>query len=457
MQNLNIVVLAAGQGKRMYSDLPKVLHKIGNKTLLEHVIQTAQRLCPTRVVIVYGHGGEQVKSHINNIFADNEFVWAYQEQQLGTGHALKCALPHLTPNGATLVLYGDVPLIDIESLTEMLMKYDGSNIVMLTAMFDNPFGYGRIIRNNESQIIGIVEERDTSQGEKFIKEVNTGFYILPNGRLTDWVNNLSNDNSQGEYYITDLIAMAYNEGIDIDYIEAKHHHTTMGVNNKLQLEYLERMFQESCAKILLNSGITLIDKKRIDIRGEVNAGRDCVIDINCIFEGRVVLGNRVKIGAGSILKNVIVDDDTEIKPYSIIEDAQINKSCVIGPFSRIRPQTVINQQAHVGNFVEIKNSVIGCGSKVNHLTYIGDADIGNAVNIGAGSVTCNYDGKNKHKTIIGDNVFVGSGTMLVAPVNLGEGGVIGAGSTITKNTEPHELSVARAKQITVFGWLKRRR
>ncbi|MBP9742014.1 MAG: bifunctional UDP-N-acetylglucosamine diphosphorylase/glucosamine-1-phosphate N-acetyltransferase GlmU [Burkholderiales bacterium] len=453
---MDVVILAAGQGRRMYSDLPKVLHKIGNKSLLDYVIATALKLTPTNIIIVYGHQGDTVRCHVESSFIDNKFIWVYQEQQLGTGHALKCALPHLSINGKTLLLYGDVPLVEVDSLAAMLNKYE-DNIVMLSAVLDNPTGYGRVIRNNEAQIKGIVEEKDATQSERFIKEINTGFYVLPNKYLTNWLSALSNNNSQNEYYVTDLIAMAYDEAIDIDYVEANHQYSIMGVNNKLQLEYLERILRQQRAELLLAAGATLIDKTRIDIRGEISVGKDCIIDANCIFIGKVVLGNRVKIGAGVILHNVVIEDDSEVKPYSIIEDAQIKSNCIVGPFARIRPGSIIEQEAHIGNFVEIKNSQIGPGSKVNHLTYIGDAEIGSGVNVGAGSVTCNYDGKNKFKTIIGDNVFVGSGTMMVAPVVLGEGGVIGAGSTITKNTPPHELTVSRAKQVTIFGWLKKKR
>jgi bifunctional UDP-N-acetylglucosamine pyrophosphorylase/glucosamine-1-phosphate N-acetyltransferase len=456
MQDLNVVILAAGQGKRMNSDLPKVLHHIGDIPMLIHVLETAKQLQPNRLIIVYGHGGEQVKAKVNSLLPDNNFLWAEQEKQLGTGHALKTALPYLSLTGATLLLYGDVPLIDFDTLNEMLTKYD-DNVVMLSATLDNPAGYGRIIRNEEGQISGIVEEKDASASEKFIREINTGFYLLPNKYLGSWLNNLSNKNSQGEYYVTDIVGFAYKESVDITYVNARHNYTIMGVNNKLQLEFLERMFQHKKADKLLEAGATLLDKSRIDIRGNVTVGKDCIIDVNCIFEGQVSLGNNVKIGAGSILKNITVGNNVEIKPYSIIEDAIVGGGCKIGPFSRIRPGTQLHDDAHVGNFVEIKNSTIGAGSKVNHLTYIGDSTVGAKVNVGAGSVTCNYDGKNKFRTIIEDNVFVGSGTMMVAPVTLGEGSVIGAGSTITKNTPPNELTISRARQSTIIGWLKRTR
>lgn len=471
MQKLNVVILAAGQGKRMYSSVPKVLHKIGNKPMLCHVIDAARTLHPNKIIIVYGHGGDVVRQvtssyyanlthgvdaqHItNNAFTMDDVIWVHQDKQLGTGHALKCALPHIDEDAATLLLYGDVPLIASATLEQMCIKYI-NNIVMLTASLDNQFGYGRVLRDKCAKVVGIVEEKDASDDERKISEVNSGIYILPGERLSAWLNNLSNNNSQGEYYITDVIAMAHNEGMSIDALTVANNYEIMGVNNKVQLEYLERVLQRCHAEKLLIAGATIIDKSRIDIRGELTVGMDVTIDINCIFEGIVTLGNNVNIGASCILKNVVVADNVEIKPYSVIEDAVIGNDSQVGPFARIRPGTKLTVGAHIGNFVEIKNSTIGAGSKVNHLTYIGDTEMGAKVNVGAGSVTCNYDGKNKFKTIIEDNVFVGSGTMMVAPVKLGSGGIIGAGSTITKNTPENELTIARAKQLTVPGWMKK--
>jgi bifunctional UDP-N-acetylglucosamine pyrophosphorylase / glucosamine-1-phosphate N-acetyltransferase len=454
MTKLNIVILAAGQGKRMNSKLPKVLHKVGNKSMLEHVITTALSLNPDKLIIVYGHGGSIVKSAIDHSFSHNKFIWVFQEQQLGTGHALKCALPHLDNEGATLVLYGDVPLISNNTLCNMQNLYDGG-LVILTAVLDNPHGYGRIVRDEGFQIKCIVEEKDTSQSEKFITEVNTGFYILPNQHLGKWLHTLANNNNQGEYYLTDIIAKAYTQNIEIRYYTAEHNYEIMGINNKLQLEYLERAYQRLLAEELLEGGATLLDKSRIDIRGKISCGMDCTIDVNCIFEGVVSLGNDVTVGAGCVLKNVIIGNGVTISPYSIIEDAKIGPESKVGPFARIRPGTNLSGGAHIGNFVEVKNSKIGLNSKVNHLSYIGDSDVGSGVNVGAGSITCNYDGKNKHRTTIEDGVFIGSGSMLVAPVTISEGGVIGAGSTITKTTEANELTVSRARQITVKGWLSR--
>lgn len=458
------MILAAGQGKRMNSSLPKVLHKVGNIPMLCHVINTANKLNPEKIIVVYGHGGntvlETLKDDANKEYFTNgiipQITWVRQEEQLGTGHALKCAINELDKDAVTLLLYGDVPLITEQTLLAMLAQY-ADNIVMLTANLADPFGYGRILRDNGGNITRIVEEKDASVAEKQITEINSGIYLLPNSKLASWLNNLSNKNSQNEYYVTDLVAMAHQDGINVDAVITMNIDEIMGVNNKLQLEYLERKLQQNKANEMLMNGMTLLDKSRIDIRGTISAGQDCIIDINCIFVGNVVLGNNVTIGAGSILKNVAVKDNVKINAYSLIEDAVIGENCQIGPFARIRPGTELAHDVHIGNFVEVKKSTIGVGSKVNHLTYIGDAEIGSKVNVGAGSVTCNYDGKNKFKTIIKDNVFVGSGTMMVAPVKIGDGSVIGAGSVITKDAPENELTVARAKQITVFGWFKKNR
>lgn len=452
--NLNIVILAAGQGKRMNSQLPKVLHPISNKPMLQHVIETASQLNPNKIVIVYGHGGDKVRGAIDHIFTNNEIKWAFQDQQLGTGHALKCALSELSDNGMTLVLYGDVPLISYTTLNEMVLRFQ-SNLVMLTDVLNNPFGYGRIIRDEVNSICEIVEEKDTTMEQKLVNEINTGFCVFPNEHLAKWLNNLSNNNSQNEYYLTDVIAAAYKDKIDIISVKSPHNYEVMGVNNKLQLEELERIYQKNKANKLLESGVTLFDKNRIDLRGELTHGQDCAIDVNCIFDGIVTLGNNVSIGAGCILKNVKIADNVSIKPYSILEDATVASGSQIGPYARLRPGAELAENTHIGNFVEIKKSKVGMGSKVNHLTYIGDADIGAGCNIGAGTVTCNYDGKNKFKTTVGDNVFIGSGSMLVAPVILGSNSLIGAGSVITKDAPENELTVARVKQTTITGWKKR--
>ncbi len=452
-QAINIVILAAGQGKRMNSALPKVLHKISTKPMLQRVIETAALLKPSKLVVVYGHGGEQVQGAMNQVFGAGVITWAHQDRQLGTGHALKCALPYLDQSGLTLVLYGDVPLINVATLEQMLAKYQ-QNLVVLTDKVDQPHGYGRIVRDANGKIVRVVEEKDATSAERLINEINTGFYLLPNQYLPQWLDNLSNNNSQGEYYLTDVVELADKQNIAIDYVLAAQSYEVLGVNNKLQLEQLERFYQIIQANKLLEAGITLYDKQRIDVRGSLTAGSDCSIDVNCIFEGAVILGNNVQIGAGCHLKNVTIANNVTIKAYSILEDAVVADGVQIGPYARLRPGSNLAENSHVGNFVEIKNSSVGIGSKVNHLTYIGDAQIGNQVNVGAGSVTCNYDGKNKFKTIIGDNVFVGSGTMMVAPVTINNGSLIGAGSVITNDTPANELTVARAKQVTVDGWLK---
>ena len=450
--NLSVVILAAGMGKRMNSAKPKVLHEIGDRPMLQHVLDVATRLKPEKLIIIYGHGGELVQESINQYNPGNNFIWVKQEKQLGTGHAVKQTLQHLGGTGHTLVLYGDVPLIKQNTLEKMLQKYD-NNLVILSMIVDNPSGYGRVVRDVGKKIEKIVEDKDTTASEKFIQEINTGFYILPNNYLHKWINRLSNNNTQKEYYLTDVINMAYQDNVEIDYVQSTSEYEALGINNKLQLEYLERVYQLQKVDKLLEQGATVKDKSRLDIRGEVKVGRDCIVDINCVFEGNVILGDNVTVGAGSILKNVTIYDGVNIKPYSIIEDAEIGENSQIGPYARIRPGTRLQAEVHIGNFVEVKKSTIAKGSKANHLTYIGDAQIGSGVNIGAGSVTCNYDGKNKFITIIEDGVFIGSGTMMVAPVVIGAGGVIGAGSTITKNTPNDELTVSRSRQITVTGWV----
>lgn len=453
IQALNVVILAAGQGKRMNSALPKVLHKISTKPMLQRVIETAQLLKPSKLVVVYGHGGDHVQELMNETFGAGTITWAHQDRQLGTGHALKCALPYLDQTGLTLVLYGDVPLINVVTLEEMLAKYQ-QNLVVLTDKVEQPHGYGRIVRNAAGQIVRVVEEKDASADERLINEINTGFYLLPNQYLSQWLGNLSNNNIQGEYYLTDVVELADAQNIAIDYVLAAEHYEVLGVNNKLQLEQLERFYQVVQANKLLEAGVTIYDKQRIDVRGSLTAGSDCSIDVNCIFEGVVKLGNNVQIGAGCHFKNVTIANNVTIKAYSVLEDSTVSDGVQIGPYARLRPGSNLAENSHVGNFVEIKNSSVGVGSKVNHLTYIGDAQIGNQVNIGAGSVTCNYDGKDKFKTIIGDNVFIGSGTMMVAPVTINDRSLIGAGSVITSDTPADELTLARAKQVTVNGWLK---
>jgi bifunctional UDP-N-acetylglucosamine pyrophosphorylase / glucosamine-1-phosphate N-acetyltransferase len=449
VKELNIVILAAGLGKRMNSSLPKVLHSLAGKPLLSHVLDTANALLPHKICVVYGHGNDAVLDAIDN----NELVWVKQEPQLGTGHALMQALPHLDKKGLTLVLYGDVPLISLETLQRLISASSNESLALLTVRLDEPAGYGRIVRNNEANnIIRIVEDKDTNIDQQKIKEVNTGIMVIPNANLQDWLPKLEDKNSQKEYYLTDIVALAAKAGEKIEVVHPSNNWEVTGVNSKVQLAALERTYQKNYAEKLLEQGITLTDPSRIDIRGKLNCGKDVEIDINCIFEGEVIIGDGVKIGAHCILKNVKIKSGTTIFPFSLIEDSDIGKDCKVGPFSRIRPGTILADEIHIGNFVEIKNSSINYGSKINHLSYIGDAIVGKKVNVGAGTITCNYDGVNKFQTVIEDNVFIGSDTQLIAPVKITNGSTIGAGSTITMNTPPEELTLSRSKQRSITGW-----
>ncbi len=449
MTKLNVVILAAGEGKRMNSSLPKVLHTLAGCSLLTHVTNTARLLSPDKICIVIGHGGEIVKQSI----AGDDLTWVLQSQQLGTGHALMQTLPNLDRDGLTLVLYGDVPLISIQTLQKLITKAEEKHCVLLTAEIENPFGYGRIMRDPETGAIkAIVEQKDTNTEQQEIREINTGIMLIPNDYLHNWLPKIGNKNTQHEYYLTDIIALSVKQGIQVASSQAKNLWEVMGVNNKSQLAELERIYQRHCADKLLYLGVGLIDPSRIDIRGELVCGSDVEIDIGCIFEGMVKLGDSVQVGAHCILKNVKVDADTTILPYSMIEDTEIGGSCKIGPYARIRPGTKLSNKVHIGNFVEVKNSQIALGSKANHLSYIGDSIVGKNVNIGAGTITCNYDGANKHQTIIEDDVFIGSDTQLIAPVTISKGSTIGAGSTITKETPEGQLTLSRSKQLSVAGW-----
>jgi bifunctional UDP-N-acetylglucosamine pyrophosphorylase/glucosamine-1-phosphate N-acetyltransferase len=446
---LNIVILAAGEGKRMCSSLPKVLHTLAGRSLLMHVTNTARLLSPDKICIVIGYGGEIVKQSI----AGDDLTWVLQPQQLGTGHALMQTLPHLDRDGLTLVLYGDVPLISIQTLRELIAKAEEKHCVLLTAEIENPFGYGRIVRDPETRAIkAIVEQKDTNTEQQEIHEINTGIMLVPNDCLHNWLPKIENKNTQHEYYLTDIIALSVNQGIQVASSQAKNLWEVMGINNKSQLAELERIYQRHCADKLLHLGVSLIDPSRIDIRGELVCGSDVEIDISCIFEGMVKLGDSVKVGAHCILKSVKVNAGTTILPYSMIEDTEIGESCKIGPYARIRPGTKLSNKVHIGNFVEVKNSQIALGSKANHLSYIGDSIVGKNVNIGAGTITCNYDGANKHQTIVEDDVFIGSDTQLIAPVRISKGSTIGAGSTITKETPEGQLTLSRSKQLSVAGW-----
>lgn len=448
MQNLYIVILAAGQGKRMKSHIPKVLHLVGGKPMLTRIIETAQQLNASNINVVVGHAKEQIFERIHQ-----PVNWVIQDEPLGTGHAVKMALSNIPNTGKTLVLYGDVPLIDEKNLNNLVMTAN-QDLAILTDVFSDPTGYGRIVRDNNEQIIKIVEEKDADSEQKLIQEVSTGIYVIPNQYIHQWLNNLSNHNAQQEYYLTDIIALAQQACVSIKSVQVSKSYLAMGVNDKVQLAQLERILQRELAEKLMQYGLTLIDPSRFDLRGTLEVGVDVVADINVIFEGDNWIGNNVHIGANCILNNVVVHDNAVIYPFSHLEDCEIGVSAKVGPYARLRPKTKLATQAHIGNFVEVKNSTIGSGSKVNHLTYVGDATIGKNGNIGAGTVTCNYDGVTKHETIIGDDCHIGSGSMLIAPVTIGDKATIGAGSVITKNCPNSQLTIARSRQISFASWAR---
>ncbi|QOJ24593.1 MAG: bifunctional UDP-N-acetylglucosamine diphosphorylase/glucosamine-1-phosphate N-acetyltransferase GlmU [Gammaproteobacteria bacterium] len=449
MSKLNVVILAAGAGKRMHSTLPKVLHTLADSPLLAHVMRTARMLSPDKICVVIGHGGDKIKQ----LMTEEGLIWILQERQLGTGHALMQALPRLSTDGMTLVLYGDVPLVRIETLQQLISAAEEKHCALLTAVVSDPFGYGRVLRDLKTgAATAIVEQRDANEEQQKICEINTGIMLIPNRYLHQWLPKLENSNTQQEYYLTDIIAMAVKDGIHVATSQVKNLWEVMGVNNKRQLAELERVYQKNRAEKLLDEGVGLLDPNRIDIRGELACGSDVEIDVNCIFEGTVTLGDFVRVGAHCLLKNVTVAAGSIIHPFSLIEDTEIGEDCKIGPYARIRPGTRLARKVHIGNFVEVKNSQIAAASKANHLSYIGDSTIGENVNIGAGTITCNYDGANKYRTIIEDDVFIGSDTQLIAPVKISKGSTIGAGSTITKETPENQLTLSRSKQISITGW-----
>lgn len=445
---LDVVILAAGKGTRMRSDLPKVLHRLAGRALLAHVVNTARQLNPAKIMVVYGHGGEAVPAALS----DADLVWVRQEQQLGTGHAMQQAAAHLDEDGQTLVLYGDVPLTAVATLETLLTAAAGGGMGLLTVELPDPAGYGRIVRNAEGQVQAIVEHKDATAAEREIREINTGIMVLPNRATKQWLSALSNDNAQKEYYLTDVVAMAVRDGLKVNTSHPKRHWEVLGVNSPAQLAHLERLFQHEVAERLLDQGVRLLDPKRLDVRGELSCGSDVSIDINCIFEGKVVLRDNVSVGANCILRDVTIGPGTKIAPFSLIEEATVGADARIGPFARIRPGTELAAEVHIGNFVELKNSQVAQGSKINHLSYVGDATVGRKVNIGAGTITCNYDGANKHRTVIEDEAFIGSDTQLVAPVTVGRGATIGAGATITKDAPAEQLTLSRARQVSVPGW-----
>lgn len=447
---LEIIILAAGQGKRMYSKVPKVLHTIGDRSLLEHVCKTAQKLIPKKISVVYGHGGEQVLKAMSHL----DVIWVEQAEQLGTGHAVSQVASSIDNHSMVLVLYGDVPLITSETLRRLLSLGESSKrLNLLTVNMPDPTGYGRIIRTENGQVTSIIEEKDATLEQKTLREVNTGILCTTGKLLKGWLTRLRNDNQQSEYYLTDIVAMAAAENIPINTTLPAVVEEVLGVNNRQQLADLERCYQFRQAEILMEKGVTLRDPARFDLRGEIiSLGLDVELDVNVVLEGTVSLGDAVRIGPNVIIKNSHIGDYTEILANSIIEDATIGARCRIGPFARIRPETILAEQVHIGNFVEIKKSKIDTGSKVNHLSYIGDTRMGSGVNIGAGTITCNYDGVNKHQTIIEDGAFIGSDTQLIAPVTVEKNATIGAGSTITRTVPEDALTLSRVEQKTYTGW-----
>ncbi len=446
--SLSIVILAAGQGTRMHSRLPKVLHKLAGRSLLEHVYHSAASLEHKNIAVIYGYGGRMVPNNLSHL----DVSWIDQAEQLGTGHAVARALPLLADDDDVLILYGDVPLISADTLKRLVGAAANSGFSLLTAILDDPGGYGRIVRNHAGQIMRIVEQKDAREDECAIREINTGTMVVRASLLKRWVTALKNNNTQGEYYLTDVIAMASDEGISVDSIHPQALYEIMGINNRMQLAEAEGNYRRLRAQEFMLAGVTIIDPQRFDVRGSLTAGRDVTIDVNVILEGDVKLGDNVRIGANCILRHVDIAAETVIEPNSIIEQASLGNNCRVGPFARIRPDTQLADHVHIGNFVEVKKSTIAKGSKVNHLSYIGDTMIGRDVNIGAGTITCNYDGANKYKTIIEDDVFIGSDTQLIAPVRVAAGATIGAGTTVTRDIEAGHLALSRSEQRSIKNW-----
>ena len=444
---LSIIILAAGQGTRMRSDLPKVLQPLAGRPLLGHVLDTAHRLGAEDVCVVYGHGGETVPA----AFPDAAARWTLQAEQLGTGHAVQQAMPDTPDGNQVLVLFGDVPLLTVATLQKLVGETGPAAVSVLTVDMDDPTGYGRILREGDN-VVGIVEQKDATSEQLAIAEINTGVMVCPGDSLKRWLGNLSNDNAQGEYYLTDVIAMAVDEGIEVHGTKADNWVEVMGINDKKQLAEAERALQARLVDELMRQGVGFADPARVDIRGELRCGKDVFIDVNTIFEGDVTLGDGVTVESNNLIRRSTLGNGTVVHPNCHIEDTIMGENCEIGPFARLRPGAELANNVKVGNFVEIKKSTVADGSKVNHLTYIGDTEIGSNVNVGAGTITCNYDGANKHKTTIGDGAFIGSGVNLVAPVSVGKGATIGAGSTVTKPAPDDGLTIERSKQMTVKGW-----
>ncbi len=446
--SLSVVILAAGQGKRMVSDLPKVLQPLAGRPLLGHVIDTARELEPDSIVVVHGHGAERVRA----AFPDAGIRWVLQAEQKGTGHAVMQAMPGIPDGHTVLVLYGDVPLVRADALRGLVAKCGPQSLALLSAVLPDPAGYGRIVRDAAGRVLRIVEEKDADPAVRALGEINTGLLAAPAGRLRGWLGALRADNSQSEYYLTDCVGAAVADGCLVEAVIADTAAEVQGVNDKVQLAEVEAEHRRVKAAELMRAGVTIVDPARVDIRGAIRCGRDVELDINVILTGKVTLGDRVRVGPGCVLTDCTIGADTEIRAHSVIEGVVTGAKCIVGPFARLRPGTRLADAVHVGNFVEVKNSELGAGSKANHLSYVGDSTIGSAVNVGAGTVTCNYDGVDKHRTTIGDGAFIGSGTMLVAPVTVGEQATIGAGSTITKSAPAGKLTVERSRQQTIENW-----
>lgn len=448
-RELSVIILAAGKGTRMLSNLPKVLHSIGGKAMVQHVIDTAIKLGSARIHVVYGQGGDLLPKILTK--QSKPLNWILQAEQCGTGHAVRQVLPALQNDEEIVILYGDVPLISLDTLNRLLAARPEGGISLLTATLAHPDGYGRVVYEN-SEIIKIIEQKDITERQKNINDVNTGILAVCGSDLRRWLNQLTNHNAQGEFYLTDIVAIARSEGRKINAVQPNRPSEIAGVNNRLQLAQLERLYQQEQAECLLLAGVTLSDPDRFDLRGELLYGQDVFIDANVIIEGNVCLGNRVVIGTGCILKNAVISDDVIVHPYSIIEDAYLGTQSTVGPFARLRPGSRLDKRTHVGNFVEVKQACLGEESKIGHLSYIGDAKIGAGVNVGAGTITCNYDGANKNQTIIGDDVFIGSDSQLVAPITVGNGATIGAGTTVTSDVADGELILSRIRQFTITNW-----
>jgi bifunctional UDP-N-acetylglucosamine pyrophosphorylase/glucosamine-1-phosphate N-acetyltransferase len=444
---LNIVILAAGKGTRMFSSKPKVLHEVAGKPILRHVVDCAKALNPAKIIVVYGFGGDLVK----DAFASEDIIWAEQRDQLGTGHAVQQAAPYIDNDSNVLILLGDVPLINPNSCNKLL-NHAQHQLAILSFNKADPTGYGRIVRDPNNEVTAIIEHKDATELEKEINEINTGIMAMPSNELKNWLSRLSNNNAQKEYYLTDIVALAVQDEVKVTAEIAEDEWTISGVNSKTDLAQIERIYQKRYAEMLLKKGVTLADPDRIDVRGTLETSNDVEIDIGCIFEGKVQLGENVRIGAYCLIKDSIVSANTTIAPFSHIVEAKVGENNRIGPFTRLRPGTELQSNVHVGNFVELKNAQLDAETSVNHLSYVGDSTVGKRVNIGAGTITCNYDGANKHRTVIGDDVFVGSDSQLIAPVTIGKGATIGAGSTISKYVPEDELTISRAKQITIKGW-----